>query len=82
MKRILHVLARKDGGVVVSGLAMMRGKFKCQGVLLFRIIGQGPFVFAVFAGSCGFGYSLPRREAVRYRLTILSLRVINLTTSN
>ena len=33
---------------------MMGGKlrFMCQGVILFRIIGQGPTVFAVCAGSC------------------------------
>ena len=42
-------LARAVG---LSGLAIMRGKFKCQGVLLFRIIGQGPTVLAVCAGSC------------------------------
>ena len=50
MKCILHVLARRYGGM--SGLASMQGKFKCQGVLLFRIIGQGPTVLAVCAGSC------------------------------
>ena len=33
----------------MSGLAIMRGKFKCQSVLLFRIIGQWPTVLAVCA---------------------------------
>ena len=36
----------------LSGLAVMRGKFKCQGVLFFRIIGLGPTVVAVCASSC------------------------------
>ena len=47
---ILHVLARRLGGDVGSG--DYAGKFKCQGVLLFRIIGQVPTVLAVCAGSC------------------------------
>ena len=41
-----------EGTVGLSCLAMVRGKFKCQGVLLFRIIGKGPTVFAVCTGSC------------------------------
>ena len=41
-----------EGTVGMSGLAIMRGKLNCQGVLLFRIIGQGPTVLVVCAGSC------------------------------
>ena len=36
----------------MSGLAIMRGKFKCQGVLPFRIIGQRAYCACSMCGSC------------------------------
>ena len=59
-KTFLHVLTGRYGRL--SGLAIMRGKFKCQGVPLLRIIiGHGSTVLAVGAGSSCFFLKLLSR---------------------